>query len=70
MRIQDVLENFVIHVSNEEKTLLDRLNGPRAIDEFTEREQFTLETLIRKSLVTKIKDGRSYCVTKNQTKFT
>lgn len=67
MKIQDVLENFVIHVSNEEKTLLDKLNGPRALDEFSEREKFILENLIRKSLVTKIKDGNSYSVTKNKT---
>jgi len=67
MKIQDVLENFVIHVSNEEKTLLDKLNGHRALDEFSEREKFILENLIRKSLVTKIKDGNSYSVTKNKT---
>ena len=68
MKIQDVLENFVIHVSNEEKALLDRLNGLRAIDEFTEREKFILENLIRKSVVSKIKNGGSYSVSKNQTK--
>jgi len=47
--------------------LLDKLNGPRALDEFSEREKFILENLIRKSLVTKIKDGNSYSVTKNKT---
>lgn len=70
MRMKDILENFSVQVSNEEKTLLQSLNGPRPIEDFTERERFILENLIRKSLVTKIKDGRSYCVTKNQTKFT
>lgn len=67
MKIRDVLENFVIHISNEEKALLDRLNGPRAFEDFSEREQFILENLIRKSLVTKIKNGGSYSVTRNKT---
>lgn len=62
MKIRDLLENFSIHTSSEEDSLLSRLNGPRAIEDFTEREKFILENLIRKSLVTKIKNGRSYSV--------
>lgn len=66
MKIRDVLENFSIQASNEEKALLSSLNGPRAIEDFSEREQFILESLIRKSLVIKIKNGRSYSVAVNQ----
>jgi hypothetical protein len=66
MKIRDVLENFSIHASNEENALLASLNGPRAIEDFSEREQFILENLIRKSLVIKIKNGRSYSVAVNQ----
>jgi hypothetical protein len=66
MKIRDVLENFSIQTSSEEKALLSRLNGPRAIEDFSEREQFILENLIRKSLVTKIKNGRSYSVAINK----
>lgn len=66
--MKDILENFSIQVSNEEKALLDSLNGPRSIEDFSERERFILENLIRKSLVTKINDGRSYKVEANKTK--
>lgn len=69
MKINDILENFSINISNEEKSLLQRLNGPRPIEDFTEREQFILENLIRKSLVTKISDGRSYRVEVNKRKI-
>ena len=68
MRMKDILENFSIQVSNEEKTLLQSLNGPRPIEDFTERERFILENLIRKSLVTKINTGRSYKVEANKSK--
>jgi len=68
MRMKDILENFSIQISNEEKALLDSLNGQRPIEDFSERERFILENLIRKSLVTKINDGRSYRVEANKTK--
>mgnify|MGYP001168305598 CR=1 FL=1 len=69
MKISDVLENFSINTSNEERALLQRLNGPRAIEDFTERERFILENLIRKSLVTKISNGRSFKVEANKRKI-
>ena len=66
MKIRDVLENFSIHASNEENALLASLNGPRAIEDFSEREQFILENLIRKSLVSKVYSKGSTLVLANE----
>lgn len=65
MKIVDLLESFTISVSNEEQKLLDKLNGPRDVDSFSERDKFIIDGLIRKNLVVKVKHNRSYSVVKN-----
>ena len=41
-------------MSNEEKAVLDQMQGVRPLTSFTEREQVIIENLVRKSLVSKI----------------
>jgi hypothetical protein len=52
-------------MSNEEKSVLDSLEGVRPLDSFTEREQFIIESLIRKSLVSKVHHKGSTLVMAN-----
>lgn len=54
MKLNDLIKTFEIATTNEEKVLLDKLTKPEYIKNFQEREQFVLENLIRKSLVSKV----------------
>jgi hypothetical protein len=63
MRVNEVAETYT---SNEEHTVLDKMTGAEMIESYTEREQFIIENLIRKSLVTKFQYNNSYLVVKNE----
>lgn len=67
MKINDLIENFEIFTSNEERKLLDELHGVKSIESFNEREQVVIENLVRKSLVSKIRKNNSYLVVRNET---
>lgn len=54
MKINDLISDFSIWASNEEKSLLEHLKSPIKISQLTEREQQIVEQMIRKSLVKKI----------------
>lgn len=63
MKLNELILNFEIQTSNEERQLLHRFNGVMLPEEFTEREQTIIENLIRKSLVSKIGHrGKTYLV--------
>lgn len=65
MKIDDVLKNFEIFTTNEERVVLERMEGVRPMEAYTERERFVIENLIRKSLVSKILHNKTYMVRKN-----
>jgi hypothetical protein len=54
MKINDLIENFEIWTTNEEAEILKKLSRPIKLSSLTEHEQFKVEAMIRKSLVTKI----------------
>lgn len=54
MKLKDVLGDFEIYTSNEEDRILEQLTYARPLSSFNERDQFTIEGLVRKSLVIKI----------------
>ena len=63
MKLNELITSFEIARSNEEDALLEKMQGVSAFDNFTEREQTILESLIRKSLVSKIyRNGRTWVV--------
>jgi len=66
MKINDLIENFEIFVSNEEQGVLDTITSVKSIETFNEREKLVIENLIRKSLVSKVKHNNSYLVIKNE----
>jgi hypothetical protein len=66
MKLNDLIGSFSIAVSNEEKEVLDRLEGVEPLDSFTEREQFIIENLVRKSLVSKVHNKGSILVMANE----
>lgn len=61
--MNELLTDFYIQTSNEEESMLEKMQGVRSLAAYTEREQTVIENLIRKSLVSKtIKNGFVYVV--------
>lgn len=56
MKLNELVKTLEIYKTNEEKDILKKLDYPRLLSSFPERDQFTIEGLIRKSLVIKIGD--------------
>lgn len=54
MKINELISDFEIWTTNEEKELLEKLGKPVKLASLTEQEQFRVQAMIRKSLVTKI----------------
>jgi len=54
MKINELLSDFEIWTTNEEAELLKKLEHPIKLKSLSEHDQFKVQGLIRKSLVTKI----------------
>ena len=54
MKINELISNFEIFITNEEKKLLKKIDGPIRLSLLTDREKLIAETMIRKSLLKKI----------------
>ncbi len=54
MKINELIQDFTIQASNEEKAILSKLQEVKRLDHFVERDQEVIQNLIRKSLVRKI----------------
>ena len=58
MKINELIEEFTIQCTNEERAVLKKCNHVRSLDSYSERDKFVIEALIRKSLVSKlVQDG-------------
>jgi hypothetical protein len=54
MKVTELLGNFEIWTTNEEVKLLEKLKSPVKLHSLSEQDQFKVQAMIRKSLVTKI----------------
>jgi hypothetical protein len=54
MKINELVGEFGIWTTGEEATLLKKLATPVKLATLSEHEQFTIQAMIRKSLITKI----------------
>lgn len=52
--LDELIDGFKIYTTNEEAKLLQKLKNPIKLSSLSEHEQFRIEGMIRKSLVTKI----------------
>ena len=68
MRINELVGEFGIFTTNEEAVILKKLTKPVPLSSLSEQEQFKIEALIRKSLVTKIGQVNPKVVANEQTK--
>lgn len=53
MKINELIQSFEIWTTNEEKDLLKKLSKPTKLSALSEQEQFKVQAMIRKSLITK-----------------
>ena len=54
MKINELIQDFEIWTTNEEKSLLKKLKDPIKLSQLSEQDQFKVQAMIRKSLITKI----------------
>jgi hypothetical protein len=54
MKINELITGFEIYTTNEERKLLAKLDTPTPVSSLSEHEQFKIEAMVRKSLLTKI----------------
>lgn len=54
MKVSELLSEFHIWTTNEEAELLKKLKSPVKLAHLSEQEQFKVQAMIRKSLITKI----------------
>lgn len=66
MKLNELIEDFTIYTTNEEKEVLSKIDDMTSLDVFSEREQTIIENLIRKSLVSKVQRRGSTLVMANE----
>jgi hypothetical protein len=54
MKINELIGSFEIWTTNDEAKLLERLKTPVKLASLSEQDQFKVQAMIRKSLLTKI----------------
>jgi len=54
MKINELIHDFSIWTTNEEAKLLKQLKEPVKLHSLSEHDQFRVQAMIRKSLITKI----------------
>jgi hypothetical protein len=70
MKINELISTFSIFTSKEESELLERITQPAMMATYTEREQFVINNLIRKSLVSKVYHNNEIIVVPNEQTIT
>lgn len=68
MKLIDLVQDFSIFLTNEEKVVLEQLEKPALLQSFQEREQVIINNLIRKSVVSKVKHNEHIMVVHNDYK--
>ena len=69
MKINELINSFEIFITNEERNIYETMNDKSALAQFNEREQFIIQNLIRKSLVSKVISSGQVLVVKNDHKI-
>jgi hypothetical protein len=54
MKINELISSFEIWITNEERSLLKKFKEPTRISSLSEHEQFRVEAMVRKSILTKV----------------
>lgn len=66
MKINELIQSFEIYKTNEEIELLDKMDvKPQPLSSYTEREQVIIDNMVKKSLVSKIRNKDLFLVLRN-----
>lgn len=65
MKINELISNFEIFVTNEELAILESITELTPLSSFQEREQEVINNLIRKSIVKRVRHHNEIMVIKN-----
>lgn len=68
MRFNELISKFTIALTNEESALLDKITDLAPLTAYTERDQFVIENLVRKSLLSKVNKDGTTLIRKNEYK--
>lgn len=63
MKVSELIKDFSVWTTNEEREILKKLQTPVRLKSLSEQEQFRIQAMIRKDLVTKIGDTNPKVVT-------
>ena len=66
MKLNELIQDFIIYASNEEKAVLERMDSVVPLQHFTERDRVVIEGLVRKSLVSKVVQQGVTMVVRNE----
>lgn len=67
MKINELLGEFSIFMSNEEKEIYDKISEDYVpLASYSEREQTHINNLIRKSIIKRAKQGTEFVIKKNE----
>lgn len=66
MKLNELISNFEIFITNEEKTLLTKMEKYNFLESFNEREQFIIDNLVKKSIISKVIYQGKTLVMKNE----
>lgn len=66
MKLNELISNFTIYRNNEEDKLLKSINCPMPIESFNERDRVVIESLVKKSLISKVRKHDIIFVVKNE----
>ena len=53
MKINELISDFTIFTTNEEKSFIERFSGSVLLDTLTEREKVLVDNLVRKAIMSK-----------------
>ena len=66
MKINELIQDFTIYTTNEEAELLPKIGAiPHPLNAYSEREQVIIDNLIKKRLVSKIRNEGLFLVMRN-----
>jgi hypothetical protein len=65
MKLNELITDFSIYVTNEEQGLIETLDRPVPLSSFNERERAIIDNLVRKSVISKVMQNGLAMVIKN-----
>jgi hypothetical protein len=66
MKVNELINSFQIYTTNEEQELLGNISTtPHPMSSYSEREQVIINSMIRKSLVSKVHNNGLFLVMRN-----